>query len=140
MKKELFVTIVLALALGASVLLLGGCAPKTTHSSAPIYPGADISEQDIFIIAKIGNMEVKSDCLTCLGCVVMSGPADCCGNVDGQYYGCIDCFGVTTGDADTASDYYSATKIADSCYCVNLPLSDGEDGYVPVYGCLMNAK
>ena len=140
MKKELIITIVLAAALGACVFLFGGCVPKTTHSSAPIYPGADISEQDIYIIGKLGAMEVKSDCLTCLGCVVMSGPTDCCGKVDGQYYGCIDCFGVTTGEGESASDYYSATKLVDGCYCVNVPISDGDGGYVPAYGCMTNVK
>ena len=83
-------------------------------------------------------MEPVSDCLTCIGCAWMQGPQDCCGNTDGVYYGCIDCFGVTASDTDNVMDYYSVSKFCGGCYCVNFPLVDSDGDAMPVYGIMTN--
>ena len=140
MKKELFITAAILAALAACVFVLSGCGGKQTHSNMPIIPGVDISEQDLFVLGKIGNMEVKSDCLTCFGCIAMSGPSDCCGNTDGQYYGCVDCFGVTAGDSDDPFDYFKTTKLCDGCYWVNYPIYSDDNKIQPTYGCATNLE
>lgn len=137
MKKEIFITVVIAAALAACVFLLSGCGGKQAYSNKPIYPGADLSEQDLYILGKLANMEVKSDCLTCIGCISMKGSADCCGNVDGQYFGCVDCTGATASDSDDPLDYYKTVKICDGCYCVNFPLYN-DSKVAPAYGCMTN--
>ena len=138
MKKEYFITALIISALAACAFLSNGCSSGTTHSSLSICPGASFSEQDLYIYSKLANMEPTSDCLTAIGCAAFQGSRDCCGNTDGKYYGCIDCFGFTASDTDNVMDYYSVSKLCNGCYCVNFPIVESDGDVKPVYGIMTN--
>ncbi len=64
-------------------------------------------------------MDDKSGCLSCLGCVNRSSPADCTGTPKYSYAGCVDCFGITTSEDTKPDDIHAAVYICNGYYCVN---------------------
>lgn len=129
MKKEKFITTIILAVLAVCVFVFSGCGSQD-----------DISEQDVYVMLRMTEMETNSDCLTCLGCARQVSQ---CG-FSGTYTGCIDCFGLTVGDDTDAEDMFWEAKIFSGicgtscygCYCVNFPTTNYKGDIVPVYGCM----
>lgn len=122
-KKELIITLSGAAVLIGTACLVTGCSGSSGNT-------ATINE----IASSFYVMNDKSGCLSCLGCVNMSSPADCTGTPKYSYSGCVDCFGITTSEDTKPGDVNTAMYICNGYYCVNFGAE--EDGKVtPIYGC-----
>lgn len=120
---EIFITAATSAVILTAVMCMCGC--NYYNSYITIETGDPV-------IDDIDDMANSQSLFTCLG-----GFERHRGGCDAKnYYGCVDCFGLTMSDDKKIEDYYGYANGCDSCTYVQFPIFNiPEQKILPVYGC-----